>query len=79
MIKVVTLNQNGKVELTKEQLEEMLEEARTEGRNEVYAFYGKPFITTTGNGKNNDWCNGPITYCDNAVHTTLLNDTQPNK
>lgn len=39
MIKVVTLNQNGKIELTKEQLEEMLEEARTEGRNEVYAFY----------------------------------------
>ena len=57
----------------------MLEEARIEGRNEVYAFYGKPFITTTGTGKNNDWLNGPITYCENAVHTTLLNDTQPNK
>lgn len=47
MVQVVTLNENNRVELTVEELKQMLEAAKEEGRNEAYAFYNRPWITTT--------------------------------
>ena len=47
MVQVVTLNEHNRVELTVEELKQMLEAAKEEGRNEVYAFYNRPWITPT--------------------------------
>lgn len=46
MIKVFTLNKNGKIELTKQELEQLLNESYWEGyRNKNYWTYTSPSIT----------------------------------
>lgn len=48
MIKVFTLNKNGKIELTKKQLEELLNESYWEGyrnKSNLYWTYTSPSIT----------------------------------
>ena len=46
MIKVFTLNKNGKIELTKKELEQLLNESYWEGyRNKNYWTYTSPSIT----------------------------------
>ena len=71
MVVVVTLNEHNKVELSKEELEKLLEDAKEEGRAEVYKIMHQPYITIT-NDKKDWWKNGPITYAGNDVKTTLL-------
>lgn len=49
MIKVFTLNKNGKIELTKKELEQLLNESYWEGyksNNSLYWTYTSPSITT---------------------------------
>ena len=49
MIKVFTLNKNGKIELTKKELEQLLNESYWEGyrnNNSRYWTYASPSITT---------------------------------
>lgn len=69
MVVVVTLNEHNKVELSKEELEKLLEDAKEEGRAEAYKIMHQPYIT---NNKEDWWKNGPITYAGNDVKTTLL-------
>lgn len=70
MVIVVTLNEHDRIELTKEELEKLIEEAKEEGRAEAYKIMHQPYITVT---KTDDWWkNGPITYANNDVKTTLL-------
>lgn len=48
MVKIFTLNKNGKIELTKEQLEQLLNESYWEGYNSkknIYWTYTSPSIT----------------------------------
>ena len=71
MVVVVTLNEHNKVELSKEELEKLLEDAKEEGRAEAYKIMHQPYITITNN-KEDWWKNGSITYADNDVKTTLL-------
>ena len=57
MIKVFTLNKNGKIELTKKELEQLLNESYWEGyRNKNYWTYTSPsitpYFTTTTTTKN---------------------------
>lgn len=68
MVTVVTLNNNGKIEFTKEELTKLLEQAHDEGFRAGVESVTKPYITTT-----NDWWNKQptITYASNA-QTTLL-------
>lgn len=48
MIKVFALNKNEKIELTKQELEQLLNESYWEGyRNKNYWTYNSPSITTT--------------------------------
>lgn len=52
MIKVFTLNKNGKIELTKKQLEQLLNESYWEGygysnRKNIYWTYTSPSLLTT--------------------------------
>lgn len=68
MVTVVTLNNSGKIELTKDELTELLEQARQEGFKEGVESLTRPYITTTG-----DWWNKQptITYTS-GDKTTLL-------
>lgn len=51
MIKIFTLNKNGKIELTKKQLEQLLNESYWEGytsnKNNIYWTYTSPSIATS--------------------------------
>lgn len=69
MVTVVTLNNNGKIEFTKEELTKLLEQAHNEGFKEGVESVSRPYITTTG-----DWWNKQpsITYASSDVKTTLL-------
>ena len=62
-IRVFTLNKNGKIELTKEELQQMLDEAYHDGSNSV--------TITTPSYPYNPW-NGPF-YCNTA--TASVTDT----
>ena len=69
MVTVVTLNNDGKIEFTKEELTKLLEQAHDEGYQEGMAAVSRPYLTTT-----NDWWNKQptVTYCNNEAQTTLL-------
>lgn len=48
MVKVFTTNSDGKIEFTKDELEEVLNEVWLDGRNSAYFYWWKsPTVTTT--------------------------------
>ena len=69
MIKVVELNRNGKIELTKKQLEEWLEEAYWEGRRWYYSYPTYTTITSPDYTINSDY--NTTTSPDKNNYTTI--------
>lgn len=75
MVAIVTLNSNNKIELTKEELETLLEEAIQQGKNEAYALMNQPITIT----EPKVWysTNTPVTepkvlYSTKTPNTTLV-------
>jgi len=58
MVVIVKENKDGKIELTKEELEQIIEDARSEGRREIWVYPNPipnlnpcvPYYTTTTSG-----------------------------
>ena len=84
MIKVFTTNKNGKIELTKDELQKILDEAYWDGYrvgNGTTWTYTTPsyspyrWVTTTSSSGDSNYT---ITYTDNAVpsNITLTNKTE---
>lgn len=85
-VKIFYPNVNGNIELTKKQLEELLEEAYNEGyKDGNYRPYywttttSNPSITIDGSSskKNNWWDNNTTVYCSNTndISTTTMEAT----
>lgn len=68
-VKIFYPNTNGNIELTKKQLEDLLEEAYDEGYRDSYHFYYNQSITTPSitigeeSTKKDNWWDGNIVYC----------------
>ncbi len=67
MIKVFTLNKNGKIELTKKELEQLLNESYWEGyrNNNNYWTYSSPTVRSY-----KDWCINASTNTPYNISTT---------
>lgn len=75
MIKVFTLNEKGKIELTKEELESLLNESFWDGYNSRGTWtYESPLISPTKITWENPYVNSPYT-----VSTTTLNVNKEDK
>ena len=79
MVKVFTTNKNGKIEFTKEEIEELLNEVWRDGYNANHTYtWTSPWISTTPYYDTNKWS---ITTCnadDKITLTTHANNPEPN-
>ena len=80
MIKVFTVNENGKIEFTKAELEKLLNETHSEGYKEGKYDSQQNWAWTSPslNGVSTTPYNGPITYCNSAVHPKTTNISASN-
>lgn len=73
MIKVFTLNKNNKIELTKEELQKLLDEAYWDGRS-----HSSTWTYTTPSWSYRDYitCNSTSNSTSNTIQTTALNSNE---
>ena len=75
MIKVFTLNKNGKIELTKRQLEQLLNESYWEGYNNkknIYWTYTSPSITSVPIATIKTNSHNPYTISSNDISNNSI-------
>ena len=80
-IKIFTPNKNGKIELTKEELENLLNESYRQGWNDKpyyrdYYYSTYPSVTLTGNTAGAAYSNNSITSITNACAEALEKDME---
>jgi len=71
MIKVFTLNKNNKIELTKEELQKLLDEAYWDGRS-----HSSTWTYTTPSWTYRDYITCNSTSTSNTIQTTGLNSNE---
>lgn len=78
MIKVFTLNENGKIELTKEELEDLLNESYWDGYNSRLWVYESPLITPNKITWENPYGTKNVPYTVEITSSNLNNKKDKN-